>query len=67
MIDIILIAPAANTISERDFSTLKRIRTSITPTVLGSRLNHFLMKHIFKEELDELDVNEKQTSVLKLK
>ena len=56
LIKIILIAPATNAISERSFSTLKRVRTSIRSTMTDSRLNHLLLIHIYKEELDEIDI-----------
>ena len=52
----ILIAPATNTISERSFSTLKRFKTSIRSTMASSRLNHLLMVHVYKEELDEINM-----------
>ena len=56
LIKTILIAPATNTISERSFSTLKRVKTSIRSTVTDSRLNELLLIHIYKEELDEIDI-----------
>ena len=56
LIKIILIAPATNAISERSFSTLKRVKTSIRSTMTDSRLNHLLLIHIYKKELDEIDI-----------
>ena len=56
LIKIILNAPAPNAISERSFSTLTRVKTSIRSTMTDSRLNHLLLIHIYKDELDEIDI-----------
>ena len=52
LIKIILISPAANAISERSCLTSKRAKTSLHSTMTNSRLNHLLLIHIYKEELD---------------
>ena len=67
LIKIILIAPAINAISERSFSTLKRVKTSIRSTMTDSRLNHLLLIHIYKEELDEIDIKLITNEFIKIK
>ena len=51
-----LLAPARNTVSERSYSTLRRIRTYLNSTVTQSRLNHKLMLNTHKKALGELSL-----------
>ena len=67
LIKTILIAPAINAISERSFSTLKKVKTSIRSTVTDSRQNDLLLIHIYKEELDEIDIKLITNEFIKIK
>ena len=67
LIKIILIAPAANTVSEKSFSILKRVKTSIHSTMTDSRLNHLLLIHIYKKEIDEIDIKLITNEFIKIK
>ena len=49
LIKVNLVGPSTFAILERSFSTLKRAKTSILPTVTDSRLNHTLLILIYKE------------------
>ena len=65
LIKIILIAPRTYAITERSFSTLKRVKTSILST--DSRLNHFVMINIYNEVLDESDIKLITNEFIKVK
>ena len=54
---IMLVMPATNALSERSFSALKRVKTSLRPTTTDSRLNNILTLHVHKEELDSLNIS----------
>ena len=41
--------PAANAVSERSFSALKRVKTYLRSTAGEARLNHFMLLHVHKE------------------
>ena len=56
LIKIIFIVLTTNTISEKNFLTLKWFQTSMCYTMTGSRLNNLLMIHICKVKLDEIDI-----------
>ena len=56
LINIILIASTTYAISEINFSTLKRVKTSILSTMTDSRLNHLLMIHTYSEELHKINI-----------
>ena len=46
--------PATNAVSERSFSTLKRVKTYLRSTTGDSRLNHLMMLHVHKDRTDAL-------------
>ena len=54
---IMLVMPATNALSERSFSAMKRVKTSIRSTATDSRLNNILTLHVHKEELDSLNIS----------
>ena len=54
---IVLVMPATNALSERSFSALKRVKTSLRSTATDSRLNNILTFHVHKEELDSLNIS----------
>ena len=50
--NLLLFIPAANAVSERSFSALKK--TYLRSTTGNSRLNHFKMLHVHKDRTDAL-------------
>lgn len=53
---LILVMPATNAVSERSFSSLKRIKTYLRATTSEVRLNSLMLLHIHKERTDSLDL-----------
>ena len=53
---ILLVMPATNAVSERPFSSLKRIKTYLRSTTSNNRLNHLMILHAHKDKLDQLDL-----------
>ena len=53
---LILVMPASNAVSERSFSTMRRIKSYLRSTMGQARLNHAMVLSIYKEQLDELDL-----------
>ena len=51
---LLLVMPATNAVSERSFSTLKRVKTYLRSTTGDSRLNHLMMLHVHKDRTDAL-------------
>lgn len=57
LLNLIMMLPATNAVSERSFSTLKRIKTYLRSTIGQERLNACLILNSYKELTDSLDVN----------
>ena len=55
-IELLLIAPATNAVSERSCSALRRIKTYLRTTMTQNRMNNTIILNTYKEELDKLDV-----------
>ncbi len=53
---LILVMPATNTVSERSFSVMRRIKSYLRSTMGQARLNHVMVLNIYKEQLDELNL-----------
>jgi len=53
---LIIVMPATNAVSERSFSTMRRIKSYLRSTMKQSQLNHTMVLNIYKEELDNLDI-----------
>ena len=53
---LLIVAPATNAVSERSFSSLKRLRTYMRSTTCDDRLNHLMILHVHKEKTDRLDM-----------
>ena len=49
---LLLVMPATNAVSERLFSTLKRVKTYLHSTMGDSRLNHLMMLDVHKDRTD---------------
>ena len=58
IVKLILVLPATNAISERSFSTLRRVKTYMRATMTQQRLNSLMKLTIYKEETSALDVKE---------
>ena len=50
--------PTANAVSERSFSTMKRVKTYLRSTTFGCRLNHLMVLHVHKNRTDSLNMVE---------
>ena len=53
-----MVLPATNATSERQFSAMKRIKTYLTNTTSGHRLNHCVLLHVRFKKTDQLSMNE---------
>ena len=53
---LILVMPATNAASEKSFSTLRRVKSYLRST-MQARLNHTMVLHIYKEMLDNLELD----------
>lgn len=49
--------PATNAVSEWLFSAKRRLKSYLRNTMGQARLNHLMVLNIFKERLDDLDLN----------
>ena len=49
--------PATNAVSERSFSSMRRLKSYLRSTINQSRLNHVMILHMNKEKVDSLDLD----------
>lgn len=56
ILQIILVMPATNAVSERSFSALKRIKDYLRSMMLQGRLNNSMLLHIHEDEFDIMDL-----------
>ena len=56
IVRLIIVMPATNAVSERSFSTMKRIKSYLRNTIGQVRLNNLMILNIYKKELDKLDL-----------
>ena len=49
--------PATNAVSERSFSSMRRLKSYLRSTINQSRLNHVMILHLNKEKVDSLDLD----------
>jgi len=56
VVQLILVMPATNAVSERSFSTMRRIKSYLRSTMRQDRLNHLMTLHIYQDKLDSLDL-----------
>ena len=54
LLQLILILPSTNAVSERTFSARRRLKTYLRATMNQERLNHLLLLHVHKELTDKL-------------
>ncbi len=53
----LLVVPATNSISERSFSAMRRIKTYLRSTMLQERLNSVMVMHVHQNFTDNLNLN----------
>ena len=53
---LLLVMPATNAVSERNFSALKRVKTYLRSTTTDQRLNNVMTLHVHKDETDKLNL-----------
>ena len=51
---ILLVMPATNTVSERSFSAMKRVKTYSKSTITNNRFNHLMVLHVYREMVDNV-------------
>jgi len=56
VVELLLVAPAANATSERSFSILRLINQYLRSSMVEARLNHLMICSIYKERMDKLDL-----------
>ena len=56
LVQLLLVMPATNAISERSFSAMRRIKTYLRSTMLQERLNATMVLHVHKESTDALNL-----------
>ena len=57
LVRLILVMPATNAVSERSFSSMKRLKSYLRSTMNQNRLNHVMILHLNKEKVDNLDLD----------
>ena len=56
LLKLLLVMPASNAVSERSFSSLRRLKTYLPSTMTQSRLNHLMILHIHRKLTDKLNL-----------
>ena len=56
LLKLILVIPATNAVSERTFSTLRRVKSYLRSTMSQSRLNHLVLLKVHSQLTDQLDL-----------
>ena len=57
LVNLILVMPPTNAVSERSFSAMRRLKTYLRSTMCQSRLNHVMLLSINREKVDQLDID----------
>ena len=65
LVKLVLVMPATNAVSDKSFSSLKRIKTYLCSATANNRLNHLLILHIHKLLTERLDLTKVLMSSLK--
>ena len=61
ILELVLVLPATNATSERNFSKMGLIKTPICSTMSHARLNHCVIFSTHKEKVDELNLKKLAT------
>ena len=54
--NILLVMPATNSISEKSFSAMKRVKTYLRSTTTDSRMNHLMVLHVHTERVNNMSM-----------
>ena len=54
LLNLLLVLPSTNAVSERTFSAMRRLKTYLRTTMKQDRLNHLLLLHVHKNRTDDL-------------
>ena len=65
ILELVVVLPATNATSERNFSKMKLIKTPIRSTMSHERLNHCMIFSTHKEKVDELNLTKLATKFVK--
>jgi hypothetical protein len=57
LVKLSLTLPASTSAAEREFYTLRRVKTYVRSTMDQERLNHMMILHAYKERVDEIELN----------
>lgn len=58
LLQLFLVMPSTNAVSERSFSALRRVKTCLPSSMTQERLNHLLLLHAHKHLTDSMDLIE---------
>ncbi len=56
LVHLVLVMPATNAVSERSFSSLRRLKSYLRATMSQNRLNNVMVLHVHKNYTDELSL-----------
>ena len=56
LLQLLLVMPSTNAISERSFSALRRVKNYLRSSMTQERLNHLLLLHAHKQLTDSIDL-----------
>lgn len=56
ILNLVLVNPSTNSVSERSFSAMRRIKTYLRSTISQQRLNNIMVLHIHKDKTDKLSL-----------
>ena len=58
LVRLLLVNPASSATAERSFSSLRRLKTYLRSTCGQQRLNSIALCHVYKDIIDDIDVDE---------
>ena len=58
VVSLVLVMPATNALSERSFSSLRRVKSYLRSTMTQARLNHAMVLHVHRDLTDNLSLVE---------
>ena len=67
LVELVLVMPATNAISERSFSALRKIKSYLRTTMSQQRLNNLMVLFIHRDSLDEMDLEEVANEFISVK
>ena len=67
ILKLLLVSPATNSLSERSFSALKRVKTYLRYATSSNRLNHLMILYVHQSLTDNLNLSERSQGFLDIK